>query len=149
MRDKICLFPICFNACLFYFIKWRQASARVLMPPPRPSNKSLSNSVHGKSRFDPSTSRNQVDMSTSTSNTSNSRSSSFNARESSNSRTGGHGSNLSSNSDAHKPRRKRRPKKKKQQVKFAKHYSDSYLRLFLISILKSENCHLFLDARKT
>ncbi|KAK4767076.1 hypothetical protein SAY86_014826 [Trapa natans] len=88
-----------------------QASARVPMPPPRPSNKPLSNSVHGKSRFGPSTSRNRVDMSTSTTNTSTSRSSSFSARES-----GGHGSNLSSNSDAHKPRRKRRPKKKKQQA---------------------------------
>ncbi|KAK4773227.1 hypothetical protein SAY87_028246 [Trapa incisa] len=91
-----------------------QASARVLMPPPRPSNNSLSHSVHGKSRLGPFTSRNRVDMLTSTNNTSTSQSSFYNARESSNSRTGGHGSNLSSNSDAHKPRRKRRPKKKKQ-----------------------------------
>ncbi|XP_031398951.1 rRNA-processing protein EFG1 [Punica granatum] len=98
----------------------RQTSARALMPPPRPSNKSVSNSFRGKSRFGPSSSRNsssnQADVSTSASNTSNSRGISFNARESSNSRIGGHASNLSSNSDAHKPRRKRRPKKKKQQA---------------------------------
>ncbi|KHG05422.1 rRNA-processing EFG1 [Gossypium arboreum] len=73
----------------------RQVSARALMPPPRPSSNSFSNSVHAKS---------------------NSRSgSSFKAGGSSNSKTG-NSSNLSSNSDARKPRRKRRPKKRKQQL---------------------------------
>ncbi|XP_017612963.1 rRNA-processing protein EFG1-like isoform X2 [Gossypium arboreum] len=73
----------------------RQVSARALMPPPRPSSNSFSNSVHAKS---------------------NSRSgSSFKAGGSSNSKTG-NSSNLSSNSDARKPRRKRRPKKRKQQA---------------------------------
>lgn len=95
-----------------------QVSARALMPPPRPSNKSFSASVHGKSRFGSSSNTNQsvqrAEVSTS-SNTSNSRSRSFHARGSSNSRTG-LSSNLSSNSDARKPRRKRRPKKKKQQA---------------------------------
>ncbi|KAJ9154226.1 hypothetical protein P3X46_027584 [Hevea brasiliensis] len=97
----------------------RQMSARALMPPPRPSNNSLSNSVHAQSRFGASSSKSswmqRSEISTS-SNTSSSRSgSSFKAGGSSNTRTG-HSSNLSSNSDAHKPRRKRRPKKKKQQA---------------------------------
>lgn len=99
-----------------------QVSARALMPPPRPSNKSFSASVHGKSRFGSTSRTNQsvrrAEVSTSSntsSNTSNSTSRSFHARGSSNSRTG-LSSNLSSNSDAHKPRRKRRPKKKKQQA---------------------------------
>ncbi|XWS39227.1 hypothetical protein CRYUN_Cryun18bG0032400 [Craigia yunnanensis] len=97
----------------------RQVSARALMPPPRPSTNSFSNSAHAKSRFGSSSSRNssiqRVEMSTS-SNTSNGRSgSSFKAGGSSNSKTG-NSSNLSSNSDAHKPRRKRRPKKRKQQA---------------------------------
>ncbi|XP_030543484.1 rRNA-processing protein EFG1 isoform X1 [Rhodamnia argentea] len=95
-----------------------QVSARALMPPPRPSNKSFSASVHGKSRFGSTSNTNlsvqRAEVSTS-SNTSNSRSRSFHARGSSNSRTG-LSSNLSSNSDARKPRRKRRPKKKKQQA---------------------------------
>lgn len=97
----------------------RQISARALMPPPRPSTKSFSNSDRGKSRFGGSSSKKQpswrAEMSTS-GNTSNSTSeSSFRNRGSSDSRTG-HSSNLSSNSDAHKPRRKRRPKKKRQQA---------------------------------
>ncbi|XVE65922.1 hypothetical protein DITRI_Ditri08aG0038400 [Diplodiscus trichospermus] len=97
----------------------RQVSARALMPPPRPSTNSFSNSVRAKSRFGSSSSRNssiqRAEMSTS-SNTSNSRSdSSFKAGGSSNSKTGNN-SNLSSNSDARKPRRKRRPKKRKQQA---------------------------------
>ncbi|KAG4179578.1 hypothetical protein ERO13_A10G114500v2 [Gossypium hirsutum] len=97
----------------------RQVSARALMPPPRPSSNSFSNSVHAKSRFGSSSSRNssmrRAEMSAS-SNASNSRSgSSFKAGGSSNSKTG-NSSNLSSNSDARKPRRKRRPKKRKQQV---------------------------------
>ncbi|KAI6693348.1 hypothetical protein NL676_021058 [Syzygium grande] len=95
-----------------------QVSAQALMPPPTPSKKSFSASVHGKSRFGSTSSTNKsfhrAEVSTS-SNTSNSRSRSFHARGSSNSRTG-LSSNLSSNSDAHKPRRKRRPKKKKQQA---------------------------------
>uniref|UniRef100_A0A5B6Z8A3 rRNA-processing protein EFG1 n=1 Tax=Davidia involucrata TaxID=16924 RepID=A0A5B6Z8A3_DAVIN len=96
----------------------RQISARVLMPPPRPSTNSFTSSVNAKSRFGGSSSKKsslqRVEMSTS-SNTSNSISgSSFKNRASSDSRMGH--SNLSSNSDAHKPRRKRRPKKKKQQA---------------------------------
>lgn len=95
----------------------RQISARALMPPPRPSANSVSTSGRSQSRFGPSSSKNKsiqrAEMSTS-SNTSNSRSgSSYKSRCFSNSKTG-HSSNLSSNSDAHKPRRKRRPKKKKQ-----------------------------------
>jgi len=97
----------------------RQISARALMPPPRPSTNSVSTSGRFQSRFGPSSSKNKsiqrAEMSTS-SNTSNSRSgSSYKSRSFSNSKTG-HSSNLSSNSDAHKPRRKRRPKKKKQQA---------------------------------
>lgn len=97
----------------------RQISARALMPPPRPSANSVSTSGCSQSRFGPSSSKNKsiqrAEMSTS-SNTSNSRSgSSYKSRSFSNSKTG-HSSNLSSNSDAHKPRRKRRPKKKKQQA---------------------------------
>ncbi|XP_015871575.2 rRNA-processing protein EFG1 isoform X2 [Ziziphus jujuba] len=96
-----------------------QISARALMPPPRPSAKSLSSSIRAKSKFGPSSSKNssklRAEISTS-SHTSNSMSgSSFKARGSSNSRNA-HSSNLSSNSDAHKPRRKRRPKKKKTQA---------------------------------
>ncbi|KAF7151187.1 hypothetical protein RHSIM_Rhsim02G0032600 [Rhododendron simsii] len=98
----------------------RHISARALMPPPRPSSKSFSNPVRGKSRFGGSSSKKQpsrmAEMSAS-GNTSNSTSeSSFRNRGFSDSRTGQ--SNLSSNSDAHKPRRKRRPKKKRQQVEF-------------------------------
>ena len=88
----------------------RQISARALMPPPRPSNKKLSRfgSTSGQN-----SSRLRPDISTS-SNTSNSKSSSdFRSRGPSST---GHGSSLSSNSDAHKPRRKRRPKKKKKQA---------------------------------
>ncbi|XP_040999714.1 rRNA-processing protein EFG1 isoform X2 [Juglans microcarpa x Juglans regia] len=96
-----------------------QISARALMPPPRPAITTAPSSGHSQSRFGPSSSKNKsiqrTEMSTS-SNTSTSRSGSdFKLRGSSNSRTG-HSSNLSSNSDAHKPRRKRRPKKKKQQA---------------------------------
>ncbi|KAM0985360.1 hypothetical protein FF1_012725 [Malus domestica] len=113
----------------------RQISARALMPPPRPSSNSHSSSVCAQSRFGPSSSKNSskkpaemttssntsnsrsgTSFNTSNSNTSSSRSeTSFKDRGSSNS-TAGQSSNLSSNSDAHKPRRKRRPKKKKQQV---------------------------------
>ncbi|KAH9682337.1 rRNA-processing protein EFG1 [Citrus sinensis] len=97
----------------------RQNSARALMPPPRPSTNTFPSSVQSQSRFGSSSRKNssiqRAEMSTS-SNTSNSRSeSSFRARGSSNTITG-HSSNLSSNSDAHKPRRKRRPKKKKQKM---------------------------------
>ncbi|KAK1592664.1 hypothetical protein Q3G72_028448 [Acer saccharum] len=97
----------------------RLNSARALMPPPRPSTKMFSSSRHAQSKFGSSSSKNpsiqNAEMSTS-SNASNSRSGpSFRAGSSSNPRTG-NSSNLSSNSDAHKPRRKRRPKKKKQQV---------------------------------
>ncbi|KAF5452743.1 hypothetical protein F2P56_027710 [Juglans regia] len=97
----------------------KQISARALMPPPRPAITTAPSSGRSQSRFGPSSSKNKsiqrTEMSTS-SNTSTSRSGSdFKLRGSSNSRTG-HSSNLSSNSDAHKPRRKRRPKKKKQQA---------------------------------
>ncbi|KAJ0982421.1 hypothetical protein J5N97_010676 [Dioscorea zingiberensis] len=79
----------------------RQISARALMPPPRPLTANRNRSVERRP------------VSTS-SNTSYSRSStSSQSRGISNARTDHH-SNLSSNSDAHKPRRKRRPKKKKQ-----------------------------------
>ncbi|KAL6969106.1 hypothetical protein U1Q18_042578, partial [Sarracenia purpurea var. burkii] len=96
----------------------RQISARALMPPPRLSTNSFSNSVHVKSSSGGSSSKKQplrvADISTS-SNTSNSTSeSNFRNRGSSDSRKG-QSSNLSSNSDARKPRRKRRPKKKRQQ----------------------------------
>lgn len=97
----------------------RLNSARALMPPPRPSTNTFPSSIRSQSRFGSSSRKNssiqRAEMSTS-SNTSNSRSeSSFRARGSSNTTTG-HSSNLSSNSDAHKPRRKRRPKKKKQKA---------------------------------
>ncbi|XP_038877105.1 rRNA-processing protein efg1-like isoform X2 [Benincasa hispida] len=95
-----------------------QISARVLMPPPRPT-KSFSSSAQARSKagssLRKSSTNHRAEFSTS-SNTSGSRSgSSFKVRGSSNSHTG-QSSNISSNSDAHKPRRKRRPKKKKQQV---------------------------------
>ncbi|XP_015573505.1 rRNA-processing protein EFG1 isoform X1 [Ricinus communis] len=97
----------------------RQMSARALMPPPRPSNNSRSNSVHTRSRFGASSSKKpwmqRSEISTSSNTSSSISGSSFKAGESSNTRTG-HSSNLSSNSDARKPRRKRRPKKKKQQA---------------------------------
>ncbi|CAL9038893.1 rRNA-processing protein EFG1-like [Musa acuminata AAA Group] len=79
----------------------RQMSARVLMPPPRSLPPRRSRPIEN------------VEICTS-SNASNSGSgpSSRNTRFVNEAR--GHHSNLSSNSDAHKPRRKRRPKKKKQ-----------------------------------
>ncbi|PON40160.1 rRNA-processing protein EFG [Parasponia andersonii] len=97
----------------------RQISARALMPPPRPSTKSLPSSLRAKSKFAPSSSKNfskqRGDVSTSSATSNSMSGSSFKSRGSSNSGTA-QGSNLSSNSDAHKPRRKRRPKKKKQQA---------------------------------
>ncbi|KAF8392290.1 hypothetical protein HHK36_022632 [Tetracentron sinense] len=97
----------------------RLVSARALMPPPRPSTNSFKSSTRAQTRFGASSSKkpsgHMVELSTST-NTSHSRSGSSSRNwGSSNARTG-HSSNLSSNSDAHKPRRKRRPKKKKQQA---------------------------------
>ncbi|KAG8373135.1 hypothetical protein BUALT_Bualt12G0139200 [Buddleja alternifolia] len=92
----------------------RHISARALMPPPGPSGKPFSNSVN-KSRFAGSSSGkikksyNRGEISTS----SNTSSISFRKRGPVDSTTGNSG-NLSSNSDARKPRRKRRPKKKKQ-----------------------------------
>ncbi|GAY54036.1 hypothetical protein CUMW_153550 [Citrus unshiu] len=114
----------------------RQNSARALMPPPRPSTNTFPSSVQSQSRFGSSSRKNssiqRAEMSTS-SNTSNSRSeSSFRARGSSNTITG-HSSNLSSNSDAHKPRRKRRPKKKKQK-RFAAKSSVSAVEITLIGV---------------
>ncbi|KAG9444034.1 hypothetical protein H6P81_015374 [Aristolochia fimbriata] len=90
----------------------RQISARTLMPPPRPMTNSFPGGGRAQSRFARSSSKENGEFSAS-SNTSHSRSGISNTRGSSNARTG-HSSNLSSNSDAHKPRRKRRPKKKKQ-----------------------------------
>ncbi|CAN0857328.1 rRNA-processing protein efg1 [Linum grandiflorum] len=97
----------------------RQISARALMPPPRPSNNSSANSVRGRSKFGASSSTNtgrqRAETSTS-SNTSSSKSgSSFKVGIPSNARTG-HSSNVSSGSDAQKPRRKRKRRKKKQQA---------------------------------
>ncbi|XP_022974417.1 rRNA-processing protein EFG1 isoform X2 [Cucurbita maxima] len=96
----------------------QQISARALMPPPRPT-KSFPSSAQARSKPGSSLrkfSTNRRAEVSSSSNTSSSRSgSSFKVRGSSNSQTG-HSSNISSNSDAHKPRRKRRPKKKKQQA---------------------------------
>jgi len=101
------------------FFPWRQTAARALMPPPWPSNNLQANPVHAQSRFGASSSKNswkqRAGISTSSNTSSSISGSSFRAGVSSSTRTG-HSSNLSSNSDAHKPRRKRRPKKKKQQV---------------------------------
>ncbi|KAL4590517.1 hypothetical protein LXL04_003449 [Taraxacum kok-saghyz] len=107
----------------------RHISARALMPPPRSSNQ-----VHVKPRYpksfnkNASSSHNRVAMSSSSHNrgamSSSSNTSTSVERPSYNNRrpvirpvesgTGNSGSNLSSNSDARKPKRKRRPKKKKQ-----------------------------------
>ncbi|KZV43807.1 hypothetical protein F511_39588 [Dorcoceras hygrometricum] len=95
----------------------RQISDRALMPPPRPSNKPFSRSVHNKSRFSGSSGKkpsHQRDEISTSSNTSSSISRpAFRKRGGLDSTTGNSG-NQSSNSDARKPRRKRRPKKKKQ-----------------------------------
>ncbi|RHN80410.1 putative rRNA-processing protein Efg1 [Medicago truncatula] len=132
----------------------RHISARALMPPPRPSNKlsrfGSAGQNSSKQRSDISTSRYASNSKSSSdfrvrepsrSGTSSDfrvrepsragTSSDFRVREPSRSGTShgsslssnsdahkprtGHGSSLSSNSDAHKPRRKRRPKKKKKQ----------------------------------
>ncbi|XP_022147510.1 rRNA-processing protein EFG1 isoform X1 [Momordica charantia] len=97
----------------------RQISARALMPPPRPT-KSFPSSAQARLKTGSSLRKFSTDqraeVSTS-SNTSSGRSgSSFKPRGSSNSSHTGQSSNISSNSDAHKPRRKRRPKKKKHQA---------------------------------
>lgn len=111
---RLSLLLVCYNQLLVFFpsniLTWyglcnpslqRQMSARVLMPPPRSLPPRRSRPIEN------------VEISTS-SNASNSGSgpSSRNTRFVNEAR--GHHSNLSSNSDAHKPRRKRRPKKKKQ-----------------------------------
>ncbi|XXG68159.1 hypothetical protein AAC387_Pa06g1311 [Persea americana] len=96
----------------------RQVCARALMPPPRPSKNSYKSAAHAQSRLASSSSQapsvERVELSSS-SNTTSAKSSGLSSRSwgSNNARTG-HSSNLSSNSDGHKPRRKRRPKKKKQ-----------------------------------
>ncbi|XP_010278172.1 PREDICTED: rRNA-processing protein EFG1-like [Nelumbo nucifera] len=96
----------------------RQKSARALMPPPRPSTNSLRSGGHGQVGLECSSrkrsSRGKVYLSTN--NTSHSRSGSSSRNWGSSNGQTGQSSNLSSNSDAHKPRRKRRPKKKKQQA---------------------------------
>ncbi|XP_077240315.1 uncharacterized protein LOC143881208 isoform X1 [Tasmannia lanceolata] len=97
----------------------RLVSARALMPPPRPLSNSFPNAGRGKTRFASSSSKIpsivKVELSTS-SNTSHSRSGPYSENQQRSNGHGhtGHSSNLSSNSDAHKPRRKRRPKKKRQ-----------------------------------
>ncbi|ERN01445.1 rRNA-processing protein EFG1 [Amborella trichopoda] len=96
----------------------RQMCARVLMPPPRSLTNSSKSRGAGVARFSrPSSSRNpptaKFNNFSTSSNSSPGRSEPSASRSSSKARTG-HSSNLSSNSDAHKPRRKRRPKKKKQ-----------------------------------
>ncbi|KAD3639989.1 hypothetical protein R6Q59_003108 [Mikania micrantha] len=93
----------------------RHISARALMPPPRASN--ASTAVHVKSRYGSSFQKksffNRSDVSSSSNNSTSVDRPSYRNHprplESGNS-----GSNLSSNSDARKPKRKRRPKKKKQ-----------------------------------
>lgn len=87
----------------------KQNSDRALMPPPQARFESNSRkNLYVQRNEMPSSSRN---------NTSNRRSeSSYNARASAANSYSSQSSNLSSNSDAHKPKRKRRPKKKKQQV---------------------------------
>ncbi|CAN1128911.1 rRNA-processing protein efg1 [Linum perenne] len=96
-----------------------QISARALMPPPRPSNNSSANSVRGRSRFGASSSTNtgrqRSEISTSSNSSSGKSGSSFKVGISSNARTG-HSSNVSSGSDAQKPRKKRKRRKKKQQA---------------------------------
>lgn len=115
----------------------RQISARALMPPPRPSKKS--NSVNVKSRFSEGSSskkslhRPEMSIpgnmpnsmtgsffrnrgySNSHSGNKNNLSSNSRNRGYSNSHTS-NSSNLSSNTEVRKPRRKRRPKKKKEQA---------------------------------
>jgi hypothetical protein len=86
-----------------YSVLQRQRDARVLMPPPR--SLAPNRARHADKR-----------VISSSSNTSNSTSGeSFKNRRVPN-HPGDNNSNLSSNSDAHKPRRKRRHKKKKKLV---------------------------------
>ncbi|KAL2463694.1 hypothetical protein Fot_53350 [Forsythia ovata] len=95
-----------------------QISARVLMPPPGSSGKPSSGSLKNKSRFGGSSfknSHNRAEISTSSNTSDNLGRSSFRKRGPVDSNMG-NSDNLSSNSDARKPRRKRRPKKKKQQA---------------------------------
>lgn len=88
------------------------------MPPPRPLKNSYRSAGHAQSRF-ASSSRQAPSIEkvgfSSSSNTTSTKSSGLSSRGwgSHNAQTGP-SSNLSSNSDGHKPRRKRRPKKKKQ-----------------------------------
>ncbi|KAL9260838.1 rRNA-processing protein efg1-like protein [Drosera capensis] len=94
----------------------KQTSARGLMPPPRPSGNSRTRSTYASSRnghpSSTTSSTRRSDFSTSSNASRNRNMPSSSDRGFSSSQTG-HSSNLSSNSDAHKPRRKRRPKKKK------------------------------------
>ncbi|RZC81359.1 hypothetical protein C5167_043934 [Papaver somniferum] len=97
----------------------RLICARVLMPPPRPSIKSFRNACNSRTRFGgggasssmvPSIEEVELSISGNMSRSWGG-SSSRNGGGSSNGQTS-QSSNLSSNSDAHMPRRKRRPKKK-------------------------------------
>lgn len=93
----------------------RQISARALMPPPGPSGKPFSNLMKNKSRFMGSSSKKPYNRAAAISTSSNTSSSlgvsSFRNKGPVDSTT--NSGNLSSNSDARKPQRKRRPKKKK------------------------------------
>ncbi|KAH6768515.1 rRNA-processing EFG1-like protein [Perilla frutescens var. hirtella] len=94
----------------------RQISARALMPPPGPSRKPIASSIKNKSRFAGSNKKpyNRAEISTS-SNTSSSIDRPISRKRGPvDSTTTGNNGSLSSNSDARKPRRKRRPKKKNQ-----------------------------------
>ncbi|KAF9605871.1 hypothetical protein IFM89_019843 [Coptis chinensis] len=97
----------------------RMVSARALMPPPRPPKKSVRGPYRNQTGNECLSSKKpaieRVPLSTFKNKPHGVGGSSFQNQGPSNSTTG-HSSNLSSNSDAHKPRRKRRPKKKKQQV---------------------------------
>ncbi|KAL6007321.1 hypothetical protein ACLOJK_032818 [Asimina triloba] len=97
----------------------RQMFARVPKPPPRPLTNPSKVTGHAQGRLPRSTNRGQpvekAEFPT-TSNTSQGRSGHSSRSRGSSNRWTGHSSNLSSNSDAHKPRRKRRPKKKKQKI---------------------------------
>ncbi|KAL7081175.1 hypothetical protein ACP275_14G022800 [Erythranthe tilingii] len=100
----------------------RLRSARALMPPPGPSGKPISNSLknNSKSRFAASSSGkkktfNRGEISTSSNTSSSIGRSSFRNRGGNVDSTTGNSGNMSSNSDARKPRRKRRPKKKRLQ----------------------------------
>lgn len=87
-------------------------SDRALMPPPHSNRHSFSGS-YNQARLSNRNQKNYTAPPLSTSSNTTYRSSTPSRNWNSNTRPD-NSSNLSSNSDAHKPRRKRRPKKKKQ-----------------------------------